>query len=176
LTASVLGRHVARRADYFARSRHPPIGPAEEAYSRNAEIDELDLVIVEEKHVGRFDVTMNHVSAVHCVQDTAKVGGNRQGPGWSKGAMLNDLGQGLTLDELHDQKKPTVRGHAEIGHSHHARVLDTASGHRLSTETRGVVRITAIFVVENLDGHRLVELEMNGSKNLPRAAAAETTL
>ncbi len=108
----MLGRHVIDRADHRSRQRQAVV-----VLPRQAEVEQLGLVLDSEQDIGRLDVAMDHLEAMNLAQrggdlvdDAAQFGGRH------RAALFHVVFQILADHVLHDDVPEDRRLRVVAGH------------------------------------------------------------
>jgi hypothetical protein len=152
---TLLGRHVARRADDEARlgrgvrARHLGRG---RQHLGDAEVEHADAVLVEHDVRG-LEVAVDDAERVGFRQHVADFGGDPHGALGREGALAREsLGQRRALHVLHDDEGAAV-GEASCVEDHRgARVLEAGHRPRLAHEAFGHLGVGGELLLEDLDG------------------------
>ena len=140
---------------------------------RQAPIHHLDLAEAAYHHVGGLQVAVDHAAGVGVRHRLGHRREDRQEPGQVVGrgrAACEQVGQGLTLDQLHAEERPSVGERPQLIDRHHAGMLQLPTDLRLLDEPAHQVIVFAEVFAEHLDGDVAAKVGVASLQDGPHAA------
>ena len=115
---------------------------------------------VRQEDVVRLQVAVNHALGVGCSERVDDGQQDLHGLDGGESALaVQDLAQGLTLQELHDHEGLVVSGPAEVEHAADGRVLEPRGGPRLGQEAV-LVGLRGHVAADQLERHLGIERQV----------------
>jgi hypothetical protein len=181
VAARLLRRHVERRAqDHAGLGQARRVGLAGVGLPqrlRDAEVDDLDEVLVlaaEQEDVVGFDVAVDDALGVGGAERRGDLPGDVGDPGLGQRALaVEQLGQRLTLEELHHDEGPAVVGLAEVGDVDDVLVADRRRQPGLLLEARDHLLLARVLVEQDLDRDPLADERVGRLVDRAHAALAD---
>ena len=192
LAPRLLGRHVGRGAEDDAelrpvRGRHRrrvherrrarEVGRGGAARGRvhrlgQAEVEDLDLPVRRELHVGGLEVAVDDSLLVRGLERLGDLPGDGEGLVEGERPALQPLGEVFALDELHDEGADAARlleavDRGDVG------VLELGEDLRLALEAREAVGVRGERLGEDLDRDLALQLRVGRAVDDPHPALAE---
>ncbi len=177
----LLGRHVVDRAHGYARLRQPSllrrvVAPFGMELGQ-PQVQQLHLTAATEHQVGRLDVAMHQLMFVGMLQAQGRLADDlarRTSPQRParRPAHADELLQVDAVDELHDQELDAARL-AGVKGPHDVRMIQSSDRLHLAAETAQRLGIIKVTVRQDLQGDRLVEIDLAGLVDDAHAAATE---
>ena len=181
---SLLGCHVLGRAEHrsdVGDSRAVLLLAVDRDDLGDAEVDDLDEVAAavagDDKDVVGLEVAVNDALFVGRAERLGQLSDDRQDPLGREGRLvLDDLAQGVALDELHDRVRHAVWSRTEVVDVDDIGVADPRRRLGLADESLDHVLIAGHIAFEDLYRHHLLDDDVLGQKHHAHAALAELAL
>ena len=178
LSASLLGRHVAHRAqhrvgvgDRCGGSGGTRVVVAGRQLGE-AEVEDLHEAVPRDHHVFGFQVAVNDPGPVGLGQAGGHLHGHVEGPAEGRRAGGEHVAQRLPLHQLHDDEEPGV-GSAHVVDSEDVRMVQGGGRARLLFEAAHTRRMGGHRRGQQLDRHLAAQAQVAGAEHLAHAAGAE---
>ena len=183
--ASLLGRHVARRPEDQPRLgaglrqgrgsgevRGGAHGRVPGISLRQAEVENLDLALRRQLHVGGLEVAVHDRLLVRSLQGLGDLLRDLERFADGQPSPLEALGQVLPFHQLEDEEGPPVRFFEAVDRRD-VRVVESREELRLTSEAGQALGIGRYLDGQHLDRHLAVELRVGGAVDLSHAAGAD---
>ena len=181
LPRRLLGRHVADRPEERAgrrpgrgRQRRVVLGQGSVERRRlgEAEIEDLDDAVRRQDHVFGLQVAVDDAPRVRGGEPLGDLAGDLEGLGEGRPASVEELPQGLALEELHRQVRPPGVL-ADVVDRDDVRVVEGRGRARLGVKASDPARVADHVVRKHLDCDVAAESRVSCAPHLPHAACAE---
>src|SRR5208337_1684513 len=135
----------------------------------DAEVDELDVVVLVDQDVFRFQVAMHHAVSVDVGQSLEHALGNVDGAVLREPALVENAAQQTALAPLHDHVYAGAFFAAK--HTHDIGVVEARTDGGLALEAIGKKRIGFHVGMGNLQGNGAIVAQVGGAVDGSHAAA-----
>ena len=174
---TLLGAHIERAAENIAGLSQLGFGHFRLHDFRDPEVDDFDdfiaVLIFYQHDVAWFQIAMDHCHVVRMTEGIADLCEYLEGAPQRERTLGNQLSQGFSLDQIHDQIRFTLLRYFELVHLDDVLVIEPADRDCLLLKSQTLLLVDAQLRRENFDGDNLFQQLVTGAKDRAHAAAPD---